>query len=141
VYSDAEAHLANLDHCSSRDLRRAYLTILLAASTAGYDVSGRTAGAVHELRIRDASGRQFFALDIEGAMMRFSLRRPALDLQPWLAGEAMVRFGDWVKASGDEASIQIRDAEDGERIAEWLFGTGAATRTELSPEYAERISA
>jgi hypothetical protein len=54
----------------------------------------------------------------------------------------MVRFGDWVKQSGEEATIQIRDAEDGERIAEWLFGVhGAVTRTELNPEYAERISA
>ena len=53
----------------------------------------------------------------------------------------MVRFGDWVKASADEVAIQLRSADDGERIAEWLFGTGPAKRIELSPEYAERISA
>jgi hypothetical protein len=140
VYSDAEAHLANLQQCSSDGLRHAYLTILLAATAAGFDVTARTVGAIHEMRIRDHAGRQFFAVDIDDTM-RFGLRAPALVLQPWLAGEAMVRFGDWVKAAGDEVAIQLRSAECGERIAEWLFGTGPVVRTELSPEYGERISA
>ena len=92
------------------------------------------------MRIRDHAGRQFFAVEIDDtAVLR--LARAGAGLQPWLAGEAMVRFGDWVKASGDEVAIQLREGQDGERIAEWLFGTGPATRTELSPEYAERISA
>ena len=140
MYSDAEAHLANLQHCSNDSLRRAYLTILLAATAGGFDVTARTVGAIHEMRIRDHAGRQFFALDIDDTM-RFGLRAPALAAQPWLAGEAMVRFGDWVKAATDEVAIQLRSAEDGERIAEWLFGAGPSTRTELSLEYAERISA
>jgi hypothetical protein len=140
VYSDAAAHLANLEHCESDALRRAYLTILLAATAAGFDVTARTVGAIHEMRIRDHAGRQFFAVDIDDTL-RFGLRAPALTAQPWLAGEAMVRFGDWVTATTDEVAIQLRSAEDGERVAEWLFGTGSAARIELSPEYAERISA
>lgn len=141
MYSDAETHLANLDHCGKPALRRAYMTLLLAAVAAGYDVSGRAEGGIHEMRMRDQLGRQFFAVEIESDLLCFGLRRPALALQPWLAGEAMVRFGDWVKASGDEIGIQLREGQDAERVAEWLFGAGSATRTELSPEYGERISA
>jgi hypothetical protein len=141
VYSDAETHLANLDHCGNPALRRAYMTILLAAVAAGHDVSGRAEGGIHELRIRDHAGRQFFVVEIEADALSFGLRRPALALQPWLAGEAMVRFGDWVRAAGDEVSIQLREGEDAARVAAWLFGTGSTPRTGLSREYGERISA
>jgi hypothetical protein len=141
VYSDAETHLANLDHCGNPALRRAYMTILLAAVAAGYEVSGRADGGIHEMRIRDHAGRQFFAVTIAADMLSFGLRRPALASQRWLAGEAMVRFGDWVTASEDEIAIQLREGRDAERVAEWLFGAGSASRTEISPEYAEHISA
>jgi hypothetical protein len=142
VYSDAEAHLANLDHCGNRALRRAYLAILLGATGVGYDVSSRTTDGKPELRIRDYADRQLFAIDIDGGALRFCIRRPALTRQPGLAADAMVRFGDRVEAAGDDITIQIRDAGDGDRIAEWLFGVhSAAMRTVLTPEYAERISA
>lgn len=142
MYSDAEAHLANLDLCGNRELRRAYLTLLLGATSVGYKATSRTADGNRELRIRDHANRQLFAIGIDDGALRFCIRRPALVQQPGLAADAMVRFGDRVDSAGDELVIAIRDAADGDRIAEWLFGVhGAEMRTGLTPEYAEHISA
>ena len=139
MYSKAEDHLANLDHCASRALRQAYLVILLAAVQAGYLAMGHAQGDIHELQIRDKSGRQPFALVVNGASLLFCLRRPALMVQPELGGQAMVRFGDHVLGEGNspnEVRIRITTEVEAERIAEWLFAIHSVT-----PEYAARISA
>ena len=139
MYSKAEDHLINLDRCGSRAMRKAYLVILLAAAEAGYRAMGHATGDIHELQIRDETGRQPFTLIVNNASLLFCLRRPALEVQPELAGQASAQFGDRVQGENggtSEVRIRITSEDEADRIAEWLF-----TATAVTPGYAERISA
>lgn len=142
MYSDAEDHLANLDHCGGRELRRAYLNLLLAATRTGYEVSARTKGEVRELQIRDADNCQPFAVIVNQSTLSFTLRRPALADRPELVAAARMRFGDRVAADPDSTSevrIRITTEDHADRIAEWLFN-GNPTGN-VTPGYGGRISA
>lgn len=145
MYSQAEAHLANLDRCGGRSLRRAYLVLLVAATRAGFETVPR--GNRRELMIRDADGRQPFSVGVDIDALTFSLRRPALDEAPELAGQAAVRFAG--RSSGGELSgfvaggdggsevrIRVSGEPDAEDIADWLFPAAS-----VSPGYGARRSA
>ncbi len=137
MYSEAEGHLANLDHCGGRALRRAYLTLLLAAERAGYHTGPKD--AVRELMIRDAAGRQHFGVVVEVASLLFSVRRPALADTPTLGAQAALRFAGRVEGdpnSMSEIRIRVANASDAEDIADWVFAAG-----NFSPGYGEHRSA
>ncbi len=134
LYSETAEHLANLEHCGSRDLRRAYLALVLAAERAGYATQPRPKGDIHELQIRDAENSQHFAVIINRDSLLFYLRQPALRNDPDLADKARARYAERILAdpnSRGEVRIPILSERDADDIAEWLF-----TR-----EYAARISA
>ncbi len=134
LYSETAEHLANLDHCGSRDLRRAYLALVLAAERAGYATQPRPKGDIHELQIRDTENAQHFAVIVNRDSLLFYLRQPALRSDPDLAGKARARYAEQLLAGANTSSevcIPIRSEREADDIAEWLF-----TR-----EYAERRSA
>jgi len=137
LYSEAEAHLANLDYCGSRILRRAYLVILLAAERAGYDTGPKN--AERELKIRDKSGQQPFLVLIQADHLLLCVLRPAMNARPELGWQARSRFEDRVVGSGQASSevrVRVQTVEDAEDVADWLFLSGS-----FSPGYGERRSA
>jgi hypothetical protein len=137
VYSEAEAHLANLDFCGSRVLRRAYLLIVLAAERAGYHTGPKD--AERELKIRDSKGRQPFLMFVEADKLLFCLRPPAFEDRPALAGEARNRFEgrlDPFDQFSNDVRIRIASVADAEDVIDWLFALGG-----FSPGYGERRSA
>jgi hypothetical protein len=137
VYSEAEAHLTNLDFCGSRVLRRAYLLIVLAAERAGYHTGPKD--DARELKIRDSSGRQPFLVFVHADRLLFCLRQPAFDDRPSLASEARNRFDGRLDAYDPVSNvvrISVANVSDAEDIVEWLFPSGG-----FSPGYGERRSA
>ncbi len=124
MYSQAEAHLAFLDDCPGRNVRRAYLVLLLAAERAGLHCAARE--QVRELLMRDGEGRQFFTVALAADGLLFSLRRPALDDNPELAVEALDRFADRVRGAPGSSEVQIRitNEQDAEDLVDWLFPSG-----------------
>jgi hypothetical protein len=139
MYSDMNDHLVNLEHCGSRNLRCAYLVLLLAAERSGYRTRANPKGAIRELHIRDDAGNQPFAVIVNQAILLFYLRRPALDAQPGLAGQATSRFPGRVLGDSNslnEVRIRIDNEGDAEDIAGWLFATPGLTHG-----YEERRSA
>ncbi|MFZ4689075.1 MAG: hypothetical protein ACOYLS_07545 [Polymorphobacter sp.] len=134
MYSEAEAHLANLDFCGSRALRRAYLLLVLAAERAGFHTGPKD--TARELKIRDRIGMQPFLVLVGEVELQFCVRPPAIAAQPRLAGEAENRFeGRLISGSGD-IRIRVRSVADAEDIVDWLFPDGS-----FSPGYGERRSA
>ena len=134
MYSEAEAHLNNLDCLGAREVRRAYLAIVLAAERAGLRALPRTLGGRRELLIRDAMDSQPYAVLVHPGSLDFLLRRPALERRPHLRVQAEDRFPGRVSGSNDEVRIRIDSEGDGEDLGDWLFPA-------LTPGYAERISA
>ena len=137
MYSEAEAHLANLDFCSTRVLWRAYLVIVLAAERAGYDTGPKD--AARELQIRDKEGRQPFVLMVNAGHLLFCLRAPAFDDRPGLVGEAHNRFDGRLRVADgflQDVQVRIESVEDAEDVIDWLFSAGS-----FSPGYGERRSA
>ncbi len=125
MYSETAEHLANLDRCGSRELRRGYLAIVLAATRAGYHAAPRPRGKLRELLIRDNAKHQPFAMTITDNSLLFDLRRPALAARPELAGAAQSRFD--VEMAEDasvrrEVRITLASERDAEDLADWLFG-------------------
>ncbi len=136
LYNESEEHLVNLDRCTSRAERRAYLTLLLGITAAGYSLAARRKGGASEIKIGDDRGRQLFALCVDFGL-RFEIRRPALAADPELPIEARARFGIPVPADIREVTeihIGIRDERDADALVDWLFAP-------VIPEYAERRSA
>ena len=138
LYSETDEHLNNLDACGSRDLKRAYLAILLAAERCGFRAIATPKGATRELQIRDADDRQPFALIVHRDFLMFNLRRPALDERPDLAGQAQLRFPDHSVAGQPPSEVRIRVMSEraADDIADWLF-----TARVLTPGYGARRSA
>lgn len=137
MYSEAEAHLANLDYCGSRALRRAYLIILLAAERAGYHTGPKDKS--RELKIRDKAGHQPFLLIVNQANLVLCVLRPAINDRPELGWQARSRFEDRVLADGlssSEVRIRIDSVEDAEDVVDWVLASGG-----FSPGYGERRSA
>ncbi|MBC7521643.1 MAG: hypothetical protein H7268_11210 [Sandarakinorhabdus sp.] len=137
MYSEAEAHLTNLDFCGSRILRRAYLLIVLAAERAGYHTGPKD--AERELKIRDGAGRQPFLMVVHADRLLFCLRAPAFEDRPALAGEARNRFEGRLDACdqfANDVRIRINAIADAEDVVDWLFPLGG-----FSPGYGERRSA
>ncbi|KPF78212.1 hypothetical protein IP88_04690 [alpha proteobacterium AAP81b] len=129
LYSETEAHIVNLDRCASRDLRRAYLALLLAAERAGFVTLLRTTDSVHELQIRDPGQRLLFAVQVAPEALIFELRRPALDARPELAGQAQLRFAGRLSGSAGSGAIAIRllGERDAEDLVDWLLAGGVTT--------------
>ncbi|PZN94727.1 MAG: hypothetical protein DCF31_08770 [Alphaproteobacteria bacterium] len=124
LYSDTEEHLANLDHCGSRDLRRAYVAIVIAALRAGYQAIPRPKGAIRELQIREPEGAQPFAVIVNQNSLLFYLRQPALRADPDLAEKARAKFAERLLDDGNssnEVRIPLRNERDAEDVVEWLF--------------------
>ncbi|WP_426168004.1 hypothetical protein [Sandarakinorhabdus sp. DWP1-3-1] len=124
LYSETDEHLANLDHCGSRDLRRAYLAIVMGALRVGYQVIPRPKGAIRELQIRQPDGNQPFAVVVNQNSLLFYLRQPALRADPDLADKARAKFAERLldePNGGNEVRILLRTERDAEDIAEWLF--------------------
>jgi hypothetical protein len=131
LYSETAEHLANLDVCASRDLRRAYLALVLAAERAGYHTQPRPKGDIRELQIRDAENSQHFAVLVNRDGLLFTLRQPAFRNDPDLADKARARYGEQMLAetgSQSEVRIPIRSERDADDIAEWLFTREYAAR-------------
>jgi hypothetical protein len=125
MYSQAEAHLANLDRCGGRSLRRAYLVLLIAAERAGLEAVPRD--AIRELMIRDPAGSQPFSVGVDIDALTFTLRRPSLAENPELAAQAAARFGARMRGGTDgmsEVRIRIGNEQDAEDIVDWLFPNG-----------------
>ena len=132
--SEASEHLLNLDLCQNRECRRGYLAVLLAAERAGFQVSAGAKGAVREMQIRDGAP-QPFSLIVNANSLLFYIRRPALDENPGLAGQARAKFGDRVLSgenSLNEVRIRLNTESDAEDLTDWLFP---------NPGYAARRSA
>lgn len=124
MYSDTAEHLANLDHCGSKELRRAYLAITLGAVRSGYNAKPRPKGNDRELQFRDDSERQPFALIVNQQSLLFYLRRPALDAHPELSGQAHQKFDSAVLSepnSLNEVRIELVSEPDAEKLVDWLF--------------------
>jgi hypothetical protein len=135
VYSQAEAHLVNLDRCGGRNLRRAYLVLLIAAERAGFHSMARE--SVTEMVIRDPDGRQPYVVTVAQDQLEFSLRQPALEAAPERPGEAAVRFAGRIASTSDsEVRIRVQNDRDAEDIAAWLF-----PEINISLGYATRRSA
>jgi hypothetical protein len=135
VYSQAEAHLANLDLCGGRNLRRAYLILLIAAERAGLHALAREGAA--EMVMRDAKGRQPYVVSVAIDQIEFSLRQPAIEAAPELRGEVAVRFAGRIAYAGEsEMRIRIQNDRDAEDVVAWLF-----TAADVSLGYAARRSA
>lgn len=132
LYSETAEHLANLDHCETRDLRRAYLAIMLAAERAGYRTQPRPKGDIRELQVRDTDDAQHFAIIVNRDNLLFCLRQPALRSDPELADKARARYADLLLSdaggSSSEVRIPIRSERDADDIAEWLFTPGYEAR-------------
>lgn len=136
MYSEAEDHLVNLDHCGSRELRRAYLAILLAVTGVGFKARACLKGEVREMQIRNRANAQPFAVSVNKTSLLFYLRRPVLDEQPGLAAEATRRFGDAVlsdRNSLDEVRVRIMTETAADDLATWLFGSNSTGRNGISP--------
>jgi hypothetical protein len=136
LYSEAEAHLVNLERCSGRVLRRAYLILLVAAERAGFHAVPHNPGETGELKIRDEAERQLFVARITADALLFDLRRPALDSRPELAGQAQLRFAGRLSGSAGSGGVTIRldEERDAEDLADWLFGTGNAVNLRETSE-------
>lgn len=126
LYSETAEHLANLDHCGSNELRRAYLAIVLATLRSGYVANPRPKGVSRELQVRDGEGAQPFAVVVNRESLLFHLRQPALRSDPGLATEARSRFAERLldeSSSANEIRIPINSERDADDIADWLFPT------------------
>lgn len=136
LYSEAEAHLVNLDRCASRALRRAYLVLVVAIERAGFHATPRNLVETGELKIRDGSERQLFAVTVTAEALMFELRRPALDSRPELAGQAQLRFAGRLSGSAGAGGITIRliEERDAEDLADWLFSSSNATPLRTASE-------
>ncbi len=130
LYSEAEAHLVNLDRCAGRALRRAYLVLVIAAERAGFHATPRDLAETGEVKIRDGSERQLFSVTVTAEALLFELRRPALDSRPELAGQAQLRFAGRLSGSAGAGGITIRLVEerDAEDLVDWLFSNGRAVQ-------------
>ncbi len=128
LYSEAEAHLVNLDRCGGRDLRRAYMALLVAAERAGFHAKPRHHGDLHEVQLRDRAERNLFTIGVTASALLFELRRPALDSRPELAGQAQVRFAGRLSGSSGAGGLTIRlvTERDADDLADWLIGSGDA---------------
>jgi hypothetical protein len=137
MYSQAEAHLANLDHVGGRGLRRAYLALLIGIERAGFHTIARE--TVGEVAVRDAAGRQPFVLAIGRDRLGFHLRRPAFEADAALAGRTASAFAGRLEGDpvvGQEVRIRVASEADAEDVVEWLQHFG-----DVSPGYAGRRSA
>jgi hypothetical protein len=124
VYSQAEAHLANLDICGGRNLRRAYILLLIAGERAGLHTTARE--GIPELGLREPAGEQPFAVAVAIDSLTFSLRPPALLAAPERRAEAAIRFAGRLigDRDGGEIRIRIQNERDAEDIIAWLFHKG-----------------
>ena len=121
MYSQAEAHLANLDVCGGRNLRRAYMLLLLAAERGGLRSVARE--GLPELGLRESTGVQPYAVSVAIDALTFALRPPALFEAPERRAEAAIRFAGRLigDGNGGEIRIRIQNERDAENVVAWLF--------------------